>query len=603
MTADFLILCGGARGSSRSQRWKAVQPKRIGIDQGRNRVHFRVDSLPKQLIVDLPAAVFDLMEIAAYVYTADQACGRGGEREFEYGTSWRRSFRFEIPVREPDLWNSQEVQSRLVQALSFLSDDEYEFVFSKSASPPSGKDYLFPPAKPDDGGVEEIMLFSGGLDSFAGAVQEIVGGGRKVALVSHVPTEKIGKPQRDLVKDIIRASGPGTPRPLHIQVTLNKDKVLGREFTQRTRSFVFAAFAGIVSHALGRSRFRVYENGIVSFNLPTSSQIVGGRASRTTHPRSLHYLSEFLTAVLGSRMEIENPFLWKTKTEILQSMKGNGHAHLCARTISCAHTMQRTNQYTHCGRCSQCVDRRFVALAAGFDAREDPPEMYESRWTTPLSDARDLTMFDRYVGSALQIHDMSGELAFMNAYGEVAKAISFGSQNARATMKQIFDLHKRHAGQVVAAMAGVIRTHSVEIASKSVPTDSALGLICDQNLASDETHSAKTKSKNEEPSRSVEFRVCEDTLSVWHKGQRCQLGNTREFYLIQHLARRSNLFVTVDALMDSVWDGQVVTKNAVQRTVSNLRRRLKESGLTDVEISSVRGGGCYTLTISATRQR
>jgi hypothetical protein len=48
--------------------------------------------------------------------------------------------------------------------------------------------YLFDPAAADAAeGLCEALLFSGGLDALGGAVQEVVQGRRKVALVSHRP--------------------------------------------------------------------------------------------------------------------------------------------------------------------------------------------------------------------------------------------------------------------------------------------------------------------------------------------------------------------------------------------------------------------------------
>jgi hypothetical protein len=35
----------------------------------------------------------------------------------------------------------------------------------------------------------------------------------------------------------------------------------------------------------GKDRFSFYENGVVSINPPLAGDIVGGRATRTTHPK------------------------------------------------------------------------------------------------------------------------------------------------------------------------------------------------------------------------------------------------------------------------------------------------------------------------------
>ena len=123
------------------------------------------------------------------MYSADQATTRGGLKEINY-SAWYRNFRFEIAVRCPDFWASPEVCEELSRTLNELSGDTFEFVFSRLYNPPPIDDYFDFGA--DTGvQVDEVMLFSGGLDSFGGAVEEIFTRGRKVALVSHRPNGKL----------------------------------------------------------------------------------------------------------------------------------------------------------------------------------------------------------------------------------------------------------------------------------------------------------------------------------------------------------------------------------------------------------------------------
>ncbi|MDA2915155.1 hypothetical protein MYX77_14610, partial [Acidobacteriia bacterium AH_259_A11_L15] len=75
--------------------------------------------------------------------------------------------------------------------------------------------------------------------------------------------------------------------PLHIPVWINKDEALGREPTQRSRSFLYASLATAVAGVFGLRRIRFYENGVVSLNLPISAQVIGARATRSTHPKAL----------------------------------------------------------------------------------------------------------------------------------------------------------------------------------------------------------------------------------------------------------------------------------------------------------------------------
>jgi hypothetical protein len=78
----------------------------------------------------------------------------------------------------------------------------------------------------------------------------------------------------------------------HIPVWINKDKNFGREPTQRTRSFLYAALGTVVGSSIQAGGVRFFENGVVSLNLPVAGEVMRSRASRTTHPITMHLLGE-----------------------------------------------------------------------------------------------------------------------------------------------------------------------------------------------------------------------------------------------------------------------------------------------------------------------
>ena len=90
----------------------------------------------------MPDLLIDLIEIATYIYCADQATSRGGDAQVGMGSAWRRNFRFVIPVRNPNHWNSRKVLEPLCDALSFLSEDDYAFEFEKATTPAALDKYL-----------------------------------------------------------------------------------------------------------------------------------------------------------------------------------------------------------------------------------------------------------------------------------------------------------------------------------------------------------------------------------------------------------------------------------------------------------------------------
>ncbi len=465
MSNERVVLCGGLIADGGISKRKAVPLHLWGKYAN---VTLKISDISKAMAANIPPVLVDLLEIATYVYCADQATTRGAGNATNYGAKWRRRFQFHIPIREPDLWSSAPVTTALRDTLGFLSDDEYDFTFRKLKSPPSVEQYLdFGPGdaiglKPD-----QVMLFSGGLDSLGGAVQQAVAGKRMIALVSHRSSPKIAKRQKELLEDLEKHCAL---KPLHVPVWINKEKALGREFTQRTRSFLYAALAAVVARIFDLWKIRFYENGVVSINLPISPQVVGGRATRTTHPQVLNGFSDFFTALFQKPFAVENPFLWMTKAQVVRSIRDAGCGDLIKYAVSCTHVWEMTTLHTHCGTCSQCIDRRIASLSAGCPDPEDPEEMYAVdllRGERKSGDSR--TMLESYVRTAKRVKDMS-ESTFFSEFGEVHRVTQhIRGMSVDQAASGILDLYKRHATEVCDVITKGIQEHAQDISDGKVP--------------------------------------------------------------------------------------------------------------------------------------
>jgi len=209
------------------------------------------------------------------------------------GSDWRRRFRFVIPVRHPDHWSNPKVLAPLGDALSFLSEDDYVFEFEKAANPVPLGNYLELSEESGAFKADEVVPFSGGLDSLSGAIEELSADARNVALVSHRSSPKIFGYQKQLIAEL-KCQFP--KRLMHFPVLLTRQEPLRvQEHTQRSRSFLYAALACVVARLFGKTRLRFFENGVVSINLPISEQVVGARATRTTHPVVLERFRQFFS--------------------------------------------------------------------------------------------------------------------------------------------------------------------------------------------------------------------------------------------------------------------------------------------------------------------
>ena len=216
-------------------------------------------------------------------------------------------------------------------------------------------------------------MFSGGLDSLAGALESAQRGERLV-LVSHRPVATLDKRQRTLFCELKKMI---TAPVIRVPVKVNKDQRLGREHTQRTRSLLFTALGAAIASSVKAKGIRFFENGIVSLNFGMAEEVLRARASRTTHPVSLHLLSQLCTLIFEQDFAIDNPYLFMTKTDVVQTAARCGGESLIGYTRSCAHTMFGSKTQTHCGTCSQCIDRRIAILAAGLEG-SDPSYDYVS---------------------------------------------------------------------------------------------------------------------------------------------------------------------------------------------------------------------------------
>ena len=169
---NHVILCGGASIPRKTKSDEIVRLDLAGQDPN---VALEIFDISRRLLTDLPDVLTDLIEIASYVYCADQAVPRGGEGVRKFGNNWRRRFSFHVPVRQQHIWSSSAIRDSLQSTLLSLSDDEYSFHFTERADAVPLQRYLkFTDVNSPPSEIEEVLLFSGGLDSLSGAVQEAV---------------------------------------------------------------------------------------------------------------------------------------------------------------------------------------------------------------------------------------------------------------------------------------------------------------------------------------------------------------------------------------------------------------------------------------------
>src|SRR5690606_15504387 len=94
--------------------------------------------------------------------------------------------------------------------------------------------------------------------------------------------------------------------------------------------------------------------------------------------------------------------------------------------------------------------------------------------------------------------------------------------------------------------------------------------------------------------------VDQGTFSVAFHDRCCELRNTKEFWVLERLNRRPGQYFANDVLKRDVWNDEQTAKNTIQRTISNLRRNLREARFDGVEIDGTTNRGHYALKFSGT---
>ena len=439
---------------------------RFEIDGKTKGINLKISRLRRSLITSLPDKAIDLIEIAAFVYAIDASVSRGGPVDQRMGAKWHRRFLVELPVRDLALWSNPDVQRDLEKTLMFLSGDGFEFTFTQLDV---GK--IIEPNRYFDFGEESswspdtVMMFSGGLDSFAGALEEIVERRNKVALISHFSASKVAPVQSKLAKALAEAEGGEMLRHLPMRVQLIGGT--NKEGTHRSRSFLFAALGMVTATAFGRDGVSFFENGVVSLNLPPVGNVLGTRATRTTHPQTLDRFTGLFSRIFDKPLRVDNPFFWRTKTEVVSTIAKLGMSDQIANTRSCADVYNQTIQHPHCGRCSQCIDRRFAMLAAGLEGFDHDVDYRTDLMKGARVKVQDKEVVLSYVRNALG-YEVITPLVLEQHFPEVLSAVKYLKEPVPTALSRLSDLFKRHGK----AVAGVMRKTINENHIRSIPEDS-----------------------------------------------------------------------------------------------------------------------------------
>jgi len=342
----------------------------IRFVDGDRRLGFGLGQMIDQLIergVSPSETATDLGILAAAVTAADTRISRSKDAQ----DGWTREIDLYSPVEDPARWEA--LAPLLARTLNFLTGDHWRLSFRMRE--PKYKTLVQKPRALVRSTSTSVCLFSGGLDSFIGAI-DLFSAGTKPILVSHYGDNSTSSQERcaDYIEEIY-----GGVRARHVRANVRFDKndfshAMGAEFTTRGRSFLFFSLAALAASGLEEnSIIYVPENGLISLNVPLDRLRVGAWSTRTTHPFYMARWQEIL-GKLDMTVRLENPYRFKTKGEMLVECKNQDIVRRHAvDTISCSSVTKARwlgAAPRHCGFCVPCLIRR-SAITAAFG--EDTP--------------------------------------------------------------------------------------------------------------------------------------------------------------------------------------------------------------------------------------
>jgi hypothetical protein len=303
----------------------------------------------------------DLLVVAAHVYAADTRISRATESD----DAWTREIRIVAPVSDVARWGAASATAE--RMLNFLTGDRWTVQFrsrpAKFMQPVPQRELLTPP-------FTVISLFSGGLDSLIGAVDQLEDGGA-LLLVSHAGEPAVSKSQDDCFELLKKHYAKNRFDRLRTWMAFPKNLVrdVPSEDTTRGRSFLFFALGVFAGSGLRRD-FMLYapENGFIALNVPLDVLRLGALSTRTTHPFYVARWNELL-GILGIPGRIENPYWNKTKGEMVADCSNRTLLKaIVPSSLSCASPTKGRWQghgIQHCGYCLPCLIRRASLLELG----------------------------------------------------------------------------------------------------------------------------------------------------------------------------------------------------------------------------------------------
>ena len=270
------------------------QNKKLTIGINVNDIEFKY-----RVKAEFPPIVADLIDIAVAIYTSDRLAPQSL-------TEKQRRFHVILPVRHPELLNTEPFLTKLDDLLKWTTDSEWVFDFQKRIAPERLVEHQSLPLAPQGC---EVTLWSGGLDALAGLYTRLLMYPEKRFILFGTGSNNSVYARQKRVYEEIQSIFPGRCHLFRLPIRFDDSSEQPKNKLSRARGVVFTLLGSACAYLMGEKVLCLYENGIGAINLPYRESAVGLDHSRSVHPLTLLMVSDLVSELLGEKFQVKNPSL------------------------------------------------------------------------------------------------------------------------------------------------------------------------------------------------------------------------------------------------------------------------------------------------------
>ncbi|MBE9112912.1 7-cyano-7-deazaguanine synthase [Nodosilinea sp. LEGE 07298] len=302
---------------------------------------------------EFPSIIADLIDLAVAVHVSDRLAVQNLRQQ-------QTRIHAVLPVRHPEILNKNSFRNQLCSLLEWATGSRWTFEFSKRMN--TGRiveqQLLIESSDPY---VDEVTLWSGGLDALAGLYTHLKEKPEISFMLFGTGSNENASARQEQVFQALQPSFPNRLNLCRVPIRFSESNLHTKNKISRARGIVFTLLGSACAYLMGRRVLHLYENGIGAINLPYRKSAVGLDHSRSVHPLTLVGVSNLISELIGEEFGVRNPFLFWTKAEMCKQLAEDANCDLPSLTTSCDSPHRK--QPIQCGYCSSCILRK-QSLAA-----------------------------------------------------------------------------------------------------------------------------------------------------------------------------------------------------------------------------------------------